>query len=41
MNDSQFDPGEKEYRDLTIDISSGKLDNSAAAAFFKKHVHPA
>jgi death-on-curing protein len=41
LNDATFDPDEKEYGDLTLGIASGKLDKSAAVAFFKKHVRPA
>src|SRR5262249_38375087 len=38
MNDQDFDATEKEYQDLVLDVSAGKLDKAAVTEFFRKHV---
>jgi death-on-curing protein len=38
MNDAKFSAPEDEFRDLVVDLASGKLDKADVIAFFKKHV---
>jgi death-on-curing protein len=38
LNDAKFTAPEDEFRDLVLDLASGKLDKADVVAFFKRHV---
>jgi death-on-curing protein len=38
MNGAQFDPTEKEYGDLTLNVASGKLGKNDVITFLQQHV---
>jgi death-on-curing protein len=38
MNGAAFDATEEEYQELVVGVAEGRIDKSAAIAFFQRHV---